>query len=366
MIKVNAPHIGREEVEIVEEVLRSGMLAQGKYVELFEKQFAHYVGVPYAVTVSNGSIAIYSALKALGVGPGDEVIVPDFTFFSTASTVVLAGAKPVFVDIDKDTYTINPNEVADAVTERTKAVIAVHLYGHPSGMDELMKIGKEYGLSIIEDCAQAHGAEYKGEKVGSLGTAGTFSFYATKNMTMGEGGAVTTKKKEVYEYIRLLRNHGQSRRYYHEIVGWNFRITNMQGALGLIQLNKLPQMNRRRREIAKIYMDELSGIEELTLPIEKPWAKHVFHQFTVWVSGDGKRDKLREYLMKKGIQTGVHYPIPLHLQPALSGYADKKCCPVAYKASQHVLSLPMHVMLTDDEVLQVCTEIKSFFNVFKA
>jgi len=360
VIKVNAPFVGEDEIQAVSEVIKSGMLAQGAVVEEFEREFAKYLGVPYLLTVSNGTVALYVALKALGVGENDEVIVPDFTFFATASTVVLAGATPVFADIDLETYTIDPASVEELITERTKAIVAVHLYGHPARMDEVLRIAREHGLHVIEDCAQSHGAEYRGLKTGSIGDAGAFSFYATKNLTMGEGGAISTKLREVADFIKLYRNHGQTRRYYHEVVGWNFRITNIQAAIGLQQLKKLDRMNSRRREIAKLYRDELSNVKSLRLPVEKPWAKHVYHQFTVWVEGHGTRDKLARYLREHGVQVGIHYPMPLHEQPALRDYL-RNPCPNAEKASTHVLSLPMHPNLSDEDVLTVSSLIKEYF-----
>ncbi len=360
IIKVNAPFVGEDEIQAVSEVIKSGMLAHGSVVEEFEREFAKYLGVPYLLTVSNGTIALYVALKALGVGGNDEVIVPDFTFFATASTVVLAGATPVFADIDLETYTLDPASVEELITDRTKAIVVVHLYGHPAKMDEILRIAREHGLYVIEDCAQSHGAEYRGVKTGSIGDAGAFSFYATKNLTMGEGGAISTKSKDIADFVRLYRNHGQTKRYYHEVIGWNFRITNIQAAIGLQQLRKLDQMNSRRREIAKLYRDELGGIESLRLPVEKPWAKHVYHQFTVWVEGDGTRDRLAEYLMEHGVQVGIHYPRPLHTQPALRKYF-RTPCPNAENASTHVLSLPMHPGLSEEDVLTVTKLVKEFF-----
>ncbi len=362
MIKIISPSIGDEEIEAVTEVLRSGYLAYGPVAREFEKEFARYIGVKHALAVVNGTIALYTALKALGVGPGDEVVVPDFTFFATASMVVAAGAKPVFADIELTTYGMDPSSLEKVITKRTKAVIVVHLYGHPARFDELASIAKEAGAYVIEDCAQAHGAEYLSRKVGSLGDASAFSFYATKNMTMGEGGAVLTDSDEIAEKVDLLRNHGQVGRYNHVTIGWNFRITNIQAAIGLAQLRKLDKMNERRREIARIYDEELSLIDGLRTPSEAPWGKHVYHLYTVWVEREADRDKLAEYLKDKGIQAAIHYPKPLHQQPALAKYSRPGCCPVADSASKHVLSLPMHPLLTDEEVETVIKAVKEFFS----
>ncbi len=364
-VKINAPFITDEEINEVIETLRSGYLASGPKVREFEELFAKYLGVKYALTVSNGTIALYLALKALGIGEGDEVIVPDFTFFATASTVVLCGAKPVFSDINLRTYTIDPNALEELITERTKAVVVVHLYGHPVNMDGVLKVARDYGLYVIEDCAQAHGAEFRGSKVGGLGDVGAFSFYATKNLTMGEGGAVVTNNDEVARYVSLLRNHGQDRKYHHILIGWNFRITDIQAAIGIHQLRKLDGMNRRRRELAKVYNEELSDLDGISLPIEESWGKHVYHQYVIWVKGgEVVRAKLMSYLDSKGVQTAIHYPEPLHAQPALSKYAVGVKCPNATKASKHVLSLPMHPGLSIDDVLYVCKCVKEFFKYF--
>ncbi len=361
-IKVNAPYITEDEINEVINTLKSGYLASGPKVKLFEELFAKYLSVKHVITVSNGTIALYLALKALGIGVGDEVIVPDFTFFATASTVALCGAKPVFTDIELRTYTIDPKEIEKNLSERTKAIIVVHLYGHPARMSEIMKLAKERNIYVIEDCAQAHGAEYEGIKVGGIGDVGAFSFYATKNLTMGEGGAISTNNDNIANIISLLRNHGQDRKYHHVILGWNFRITEIQAAIGIHQLKKLDSMNERRREIARIYNDELSNLDNISLPIEEKKCKHVYHQYIIWVKeGEDTRSKLIRYLNSKGVQTAIHYPEPLHTQPALRKYSEGVQCPNAIKASKHVLSLPIHPGLSDDDVLYVCKCVKEFF-----
>jgi len=363
MIKVNSPYITDDEINAVVEVLRSGQLAHGPVVEEFEREFSNYLGAPHTIAVSNGTIALYLALKALEIGDGDEVIVPDFTFIATASMVVAAGAKPVLADINPRTYTIDPNDVRRRLSSRTKAIIIVHLYGHPAEIEELVDIARSNNLYLIEDCAQAHGAEYKGTKVGVFGDVSAFSFYATKNLTMGEGGAVVTKSREVAEKVRLLRNHGQVSRYYHKIIGWNFRLTSIQAAIGLQQLKKLDKMNLRRRELAKMYLERLQSLDDIILPNEMPWAKHVYHQFTIWIKNADLRSKLIDYLRSKGIQTLIHYPRPLHEQPALTNYGfGSSDCPNSSEASRHVLSLPMHPALTDDDIDYVVKSIKEFFN----
>lgn len=366
MIKVNSPHITESDIQAVLNVLRSGNLAAGEYVRMFEEAFAKYLGVKHVLTVSNGTIALYLALRALGIRPGDEVVVPDFTFAATATTVALAGGRVVPSDIELETYTIDVEGLEKRLSDKTKAIVAVHLYGHPADMAPLVRLAEETGTYVIEDCAQSHGAEYKGVKTGSIGSVSAFSFYATKNLTMGEGGAVATDDESIAEYVELQRNHGQREKYLHSVIGWNFRITDMQAALGYSQLLRLDEMNERRRAIAKIYDDELSRVELLRTPVEKPYAKHVYHQYTVWVNGTGVRDRLADYLRSRGVQTSVHYPIPIHQQPALRGHVILRGELVnSVEASKHVLSLPMHPGLKDEEVLSVTRLIREFFEGFK-
>ncbi len=363
---MNAPYITDDEIREVIKVLKSGNLAAGEYTRLFEDSFARYLRVRHVLAVSNGTVALYLALKAVGVSPGDEVAVPDFTFFATASSVVLAGGKVIPVDIDLETYDMDPSDLRERLTGKTKAVILVHLYGHPADVDSVKEVLDGKNIFLIEDCAQSHGAEYKGAKTGSLSTVSAFSFYATKNLTMGEGGAVATNEDSIAEYVKLQRNHGQVEKYLHSVVGWNFRITDLQAALGYVQLAKLDEMNERRRAIAKIYNEELSSIELLKLPVEKPYAKHVYHQYTVWVHGEGLRDKLGEFLRIKGVQTAIHYPHPIHRQPALKDYLVlSKKLRNSVEASKHVLSLPMHPGLNDDDVLRITEHVKEFFKDLK-
>ncbi len=362
MIRVSSPYITEEDIEAVVSVLRSGMLAFGSVGKEFEEALARYLGVKHVVAVSNGTTALYLSLKGLGVGPGDEVVVPDFTFFATASTAALAGATPVLVDIDLDTYTIDVGDVERVLTERTKIVVPVHLYGHPADMDQLLSLSRERGVLILEDCAQALGSEYRGVKVGSIGHAGALSFYPTKNITTCEGGAITTNLDDVAEYVRLARNHGQRSRYYHVMLGWNMRMTDVQAALGLSQLRRLDEMIERRRRLAKLYFEEFEGVTHLRLPYEKPWAKHSYNLFTVWVEGEGVRDKLANYLRERGVETAIHYPIPLHRQPALANVKKSPgCCPKSEEASKHVLTLPLHPGLRDEDVRVVSALVKRFF-----
>ena len=361
-IRVSSPYITDEEIELVRKVLLSGRLAAGPVVKEFEEEFAKFIGVKHALAVANGTIALELILKALGIGPGDEVIVPDFTFIATASTVLMVGAKPVFADIELDTYTIDINDMQNKITNRTKAVVAVHLYGHPANVKALKEICDDKGIYLIEDSAQAHGAKAFGKYVGSFGIASAFSFYATKNLTTGEGGMITTDDDNLANIIKLLRNHGQERRYYHVMLGGNYRMSEIHAAIGLAQLRKLEFMNRRREELAKAYIKRLSNVSWLKLPKVMPWAKHVWHLFVIWVK-DGApmdRDRLSVYLKEKGIETVVHYPRPLHEQPVFKklGLSKRVKCPNAEEASKHVLSLPLHPSLTIEEVDYVVKALK--------
>jgi len=253
MIPIVKPVISTDEIQAVAEVLKSGMLAQGKVVEEFENAFAEYVGVKNAVAVANGTISLDIALKSLGIKQGDEIIVPSFTFISTANAVLFQGAKPVFADVDERAFNINPEDVVEKITGKTKAIIGVHLFGHPFDVQEMQKICEDHKVHLIEDCAQAHGAEYEGNKAGGFGIAGCFSFYATKNMTTGEGGMITTDSEEIAKVCRLLRSHGESQKYCHTMLGYSYRMTDIQAAIGLAQLNKLDKLDERRIKNAEYF-----------------------------------------------------------------------------------------------------------------
>ncbi len=362
MIPIAFPLIGDEEVNAVVRVLRSGRITRGEETRLFEEEFARYVGARYAVAVCNGTVALELALRALGVGAGDEVIVPDLTFIATANAVLNVGAKPVFADVDEKTYTIDPDSVMGVVTGRTKAIIPVHLFGHPADMDAIMEIAEDHRLYVIEDAAQAHGAEIRGVKVGSIGHVGCFSFYATKNMTMGEGGAVTTSLEWVNEKLRLLRTHGETSRYLSVTVGGNYNITEMQAAIGRVQLRKLDEMNKKRIMNAEYLTSQLKKISSVITPTVKPGFKHVFHLYVIRVE-ESVRDKLLEHLRAKGIGAVIHYPLPLHEQPLYRalGYPSN-INPVARMLSKQLLSLPVHPALTKEDLDRIVEAVTSFFN----
>ncbi|MEZ0345202.1 MAG: DegT/DnrJ/EryC1/StrS family aminotransferase [Infirmifilum sp.] len=352
-IPIAKPLLGEEELEAVRRVLESGIIAHGPEVESFEREFAEYIGVEYAVAVANGTAALDLLLKAYRVGPGDEVITTPFTFIATVNAVLYQGAKPVFADIDPRTYNIDPNSVAEAVSPRTRAIIAVHLYGQPADMKALREIADDHKLILIEDAAQAHGATFMGRKAGALGDAAIFSFYATKNMTTGEGGMITTNDRGVAERVKLLRDHGQAEKYLHVELGYNLRMTSIQAAIGRAQLRKLDRFNEVRRRNARFLTERIAKIRGLTPPYEDPRATHVYHQYVVRVEDDFplQRDELRAFLESRGVGTAVHYPLPAFMQPLYRrlGY-PQDICPNSIEASRRVLSLPVHPALTESDL----------------
>ncbi|HEU4597143.1 MAG TPA: DegT/DnrJ/EryC1/StrS family aminotransferase [Pyrinomonadaceae bacterium] len=347
--------------EAIHRVLDSSAFILGREVEAFERAFAEYVGARFCVGVSNGTAAVQLAVSACGVGPGDEVLVPANTFFATAEAVSTAGATPVFVDCDPDSRNISVGQLEAAVTERTRAVIPVHLYGQPADLDPVFELAARHDLIVIEDAAQAHGARYKGRRVGALGRAGCFSFYPGKNLgAYGEGGAVVTDDAEVARRVRLLRDHGSEQKYRHEIVGYNFRLEGLQGAVLGVKLRHLDGWNALRRAHAARYAELLGPLEAegaLSLPREMPDAEHVYHLYVVETEG---RDALQRELQEAGIQTGIHYPVPIHLQPAYASRGHKAGdFPEAERQAARVLSLPMFPELTGEQLEHVAQAIKN-------
>jgi perosamine synthetase len=357
-IPVARPVIGPDEIAAVSDVLASGMLVQGERVAEFEGKFAAYCGATHAVATNNGTAALHAALLAAGIGYGDEVIVPAFSFIATATAVSMCGAQPVFADVDERTFSIRPNQVAERVTQKTKAVIGVHLFGQPFDVQAIREICEAKGLKLIEDAAQAHGALYRGEKVGGLGDMGCFSFYATKNMITGEGGMVTTCGKADAGQLRLIINHGQSEKYLHVRLGYNYRMTDIAAAIGLVQLKKLDKFNMRRRKNADYYSANISA-KGLVLPSVADGVSHVYHQYVVRLTEEFplKRDAFIDHLKSKGIGTAVHYPIPIHRQPLYAPACDPDPCPVATRLASSVLSLPVHPSLDSRELAYICETI---------
>ena len=346
--------------EAIHRVLDTSAFVLGREVEAFERAFAEYVGARECVGVSNGTAAIQLALTACGVGQGQEVIVPANTFFATAEAVSTAGAEPVFVDCDADSCTIDPNKIEAAITGRTRAIIPVHLYGQPADLDPVFEIAARRNLFVIEDAAQAHGALYRGRRVGALARAGCFSFYPGKNLgAYGEGGAVVTNDLEVARRVRLLRDHGSERKYHHELVGYNFRLEGIQGAVLSVKLKYLDTWNDQRRAHAARYRELLAPLDAsgaLTLPRESLYARHVYHLFVVQTNA---RDELQRQLNDAGVQTGIHYPVPVHLQPAYAALGHSEGdFPRAEEQSRRVLSLPMFAELTGEQIEHVAEVIK--------
>ncbi len=373
MIPIARPCLGEEEIREVKKVIESGMIAQGKLVKEFEEAFASYIGSKYAVAVSNGTAALHVALISLDVGPGDEVAVPSYTFYSTASSVILSGARPVFIDVDVRTGTMDPNNLASKITSKTKVIIPVHIHGHPADLDSIREVLGGREICILEDSAQAHGALYKGSKVGSLGEAGAFSFYPTKNMTTGEGGIITTDDEYVYEKARAIRDQGQVSKYEHHYVGFNYRMTEINAAIGIVQLKKLDEFNARRREIASIYTQELSGLVDT--PFVAEWADPVWHLYPVRVGR--RRDEAVKRLRYLGILARPAYPMPLQKQPVMSRLADRKYnflhvlfkgvsysdieTPNAEKLARELLYLPIYSCMKDEEVKEVVEKARRVF-----
>jgi perosamine synthetase len=358
MIPVARPAIGQEEISAVADVLKSGMLASGDRVAEFERKFADLCGSNHAVAVNNGTAALHAALLAAGIGPGDEVIVPAFSFVATASAVVMCGARPVFADVDEKTFNINSQQVAERITPKTKAVIGVHLFGQPCDVEALQEICESRSLKFIEDAAQAHGALYKNARTGSFGHLACFSFYATKNMITGEGGMVTTSDKGYNERLRLLINHGQSEKYLHTCLGYNYRMTDIGAALGIVQLKKLEKFNLRRRKNAEFYNASLS-VRGLFVPFVGPSRNHVYHQYVIRLTEEFPLNRMAfmDYLKAKGVGSAVHYPIPLHRQPLFGLENDPDPCPVSTSLAGSVMSLPVHPLLDQKELSYICDTI---------
>lgn len=343
MIPAARPEIGEDERNAVDRVLRSGMLAQGPEVAAFENEFASIVDGARCIALNSGTSALHLAFLAGGVGPGDEVIVPSFSFAATANAVSLTGAVPVFVDIETDYFSIDPAAVEAAITPRTKAIMPVHLYGHPSNMTALKAIADKHGLQIYEDAAQAHAASFDGTPVGAWGTAATFSFYPTKNMMSGEGGMITTSSAELERLARMLRNQGMERRYENEVIGFNMRMTDIHAAIGREQLKKLAGWTAKRQANAAFLNEHLTGV---VTPPTAPGAVHVYHQYTVRVVGQD-RDAFAAELTKRGVGSGVYYPTPIHRLPSFKLDLD---LPVSEQATKEVLSLPVYPSLSDAEL----------------
>ncbi len=356
---VAEPKLGDAELRYVSECVLTGWVSSaGKFVTRFEEQFAEFCGTKYGISSSSGTTALHLSLLALGIGSGDEVVVPSFTFISTANAVTFTGAKPVFVDSEPNTWNIDPLEIKKAVTAKTKAIIPVHVYGHPANMDPILDISREYNLAVVEDAAEAHGALYKGRKVGSFGDMGMFSFYGNKIITTGEGGMIVTDNEGLAEKMRVLRDHGMDpkRRYWHSVLGYNYRMTNIQAALGVAQMKRIDQIIEQKRINATLYSKGLQNIPGITLPPEAVWAQNIYWLYSILI--DEKEfgmssEELGEQLKERGIETRPLFP-PVHQQPI---YNTGQSLPVCEKLSRCGLSLPSSVNLNGDEIERITNEI---------
>ncbi len=340
-------------------VINSKRYVKGPEGKEFEDKFANFSGARYAVATNSGTSALHVALLTLGIKKGDEVIIPSHTFVATASPLLHIGALPVFAEIDEKTYTLDIEDVKSKITKKTRAIIPVHLYGHPCDMDPLRDLAEDHDLKILEDACQAHGAVYKGkEKVGGLGDMACFSFFPSKNMTVaGDGGMITTNNEDYAVTARALVDQGRlkGKKYEHDLAGFNYRMSELLAAIGSVQLKHLPSWIEKRRQHAQLYTQLLRDTD-VTVPVEAEWAKHVYHLFVI---RHKKRDDLQKYLKDKDIGTGIHYPIPVHMQPSMKQY-NKESMPVTEKIAQEVLSLPLSPFLTRDQVEIVCKNIREW------
>lgn len=353
MIPVSKPYIGEEEKQAVMAVLDSGMIVQGPRVAEFEKQFAAVCGTKYAVATSSGTTALHLAMLAHGIGPGDEVITTPFTFIASVNSILYAGATPVLVDIEEDTFNIDPQAVERAITPRTKAILCVHLFGHLCDMDALQAIADKHGLVIIEDACQSVGGLYKGKAAGSFGT-GTFSLYATKNVMSVEGGMITTNDDHIADQCRLLRSHGMRRRYYYDMLGYNFRMTDIHAAVGIAQLGRLGATTQKRQENATYLSAHLNTV---ITPQVREGYEHVWHQYTIRVDGGHDRDGAVQQLADNGVGSGVFYPIPAHQHDYMRKIVGNLSFPVTEKVSLEVISLPVHPQLSQANLEKIVAEV---------
>jgi len=355
-LKAQYESIRGEIAGALDAVIARTAFAGGPFVEKFEGEFAEFTGSEHAIGVSSGTSALWLTFLALGVEPGDEIITVPYTFIATAETISFCGATPVFVDVDDVTYTMDPALVEAAITPKTKAIVPVHLYGQPANMGPILEIGESHGIPVVEDAAQAHGAEYKGRPAGSLGHAGCFSFYPGKNLgAYGEAGAVVTDDGELAATIRMLRDHGQDRRYYHKMIGWNARMDGMQAAVLSVKLKRLGDWNEARREKARMYEAGLGEIDGVVAPREAEGRCHVYHVYSARVA---HRDAVFDALREREIQCGIHYPVPIHLQEAYAHLGlGEGSFPVAERCATGALSLPIYPELEPEQIEFVCSEM---------
>ena len=363
-IPLSKPIIGKEEKHEVMKVMDSAILAQGRKVLELEKKFSSMCGSKYSLAINNGTAALHTALYAVGIGVGDEVITTPFTFVATANSILMCGAKPVFVDIDEKTYNIDPDKIEPAITKKTKAILVVNLYGLPADYDRIVRIARKHNLLIVEDAAQSVGAKYKNKISGNLADISCFSLYATKNIMSGEGGMITTNSKKYYEKAKLFRHHGQdqNKRYYYSGLGYNYRMTDIQAAIALVQLKRLPWITEKRQQNAKIYSNSLVKHNNLITPYIPPDRTHVYHQYTIRFDNQSPitRKRFQDYLNKLGIQTNIYYPVPLYKFRHLTNNAKIEDFPVTEKLVKQVVSLPIHPLLKKEEITYIVKAIQTF------
>jgi perosamine synthetase len=358
MIPVYRPWITDKERRYVEEAVASTWISsKGAFIDRFERDFAAYVGARHGITAANGTVALHLAFVALGIGPGDEVIVPTLTYVASVNAIAYTGATPVFVDSDAEHWGLDPNAVERAVTPRTKAIEVVHLYGYPADMDPLIEIADRHGLALVEDAAEAHGAEYKGRRVGSIGTIAAFSFFGNKIVTTGEGGMVLTDNPALAERARHLRGQGVSptRTYWHDVIGFNYRLTNVAAAIGCAQLERIDETLAAKARLARLYRHHLAGVDGVALQDDAPWAKPVYWMNCILVDAS-VRDQLREFLAREGVETRPFF-YPAHTLPM---YERDERFPVAERLAASGINLPSHPTLTEDEVARICSLIRRF------
>lgn len=371
-IPIAQPDLSGNEEKYLLECIRTGWISsKGKFVQEFEEKFASYIGVKHAIAVSSGTAALHLALAALDVGPGDEVIVPTFTMIACANVVRYLGAKPILVDSEPNTWNIDPNKIEEKITRKTKAIMVVHIYGHPADMDPIIKIARRYDLYVIEDAAEAHGAEYKGKKVGGIGDVGCFSFYANKIITTGEGGMIVTNDDDIAEKVRRLRDQGYNvklRKWLvHDIIGYNYRMTNLQAAIGLAQLERIEEFVKRHRENAYYYNQLLKRVRGITLPPEAPWAKNVYWMYTILVNEEItgiSRDELMRKMEEYKVDTRATF-LPIHLQPPYKEMYKHERYPVAEMLGKRGINLPSGNTLTKEDIEYVVTVLKELVENYR-
>ena len=362
-IPVSEPDLSRLEMDYVNECMRTSWISSsGKFISEFESSFAKYCGAKHGVSTTSGTTALHLALASLGIKHGDEVIVPDFTNIASANAVVYTGARPVFVDVDPDTWCMDPGKLRESITSKTVAIMPVHMFGHPCDMDAITAVAAENDLYVVEDAAEAHGAEYKGKRAGSLGDVACFSFYANKIITTGEGGMVLTNSSEIAEKARLLKNlsFDRKRTFIHQHLGFNYRMTNIQAAIGIAQLGRIGRMIEAKRRNAMIYNDALSDVSWVRTPVEKDYAKSVYWMYPILVDEPGKRDGLRKHLEKNGIETRLLFA-PMHRQPALQGLVETSgSYPVSEDLYARGLYLPSSTRLEERQIRFIADMIRKF------